>query len=576
MTKTNYLNSGHVFEKDEKLLAFQFNFFNVMLVLAAFFSPLIAYIHKDINIILFYSDMAFSAMSYVLIILLRYDKKCFTLATHLFILTLYITITLVFFLAGEDPTKVIWAPILLASAFLLLGRYYGFLWLLNTLSAYFLGYYIFSEGIGYTLPELVLISISFIVVSTIFDSFREKNNDDNAEMMKINASLLQSTEDLEDFSSLLKERIEEGLIESQNKTKAIQHHLDIINKHVITMRIDTNGLVSNVSQAYCELSGYKKNHYISKPFTILFDINTPMQELKKIWNDLRERKELNFELKNLNQKGDIYWLDVNISSEYTQNNEHIGYLCIAHNISDKKLVLQHQDQLVSQSRHAAMGEMISMIAHQWRQPLGTIAAITTSIKFDIELKDLETEALDEKINKISSQVQHLSSTVDDFRDFFKPTKGIVNTYIHTLVQEAVTLLNHRLDQKVKLIYENKIDMCLALYHNELVQVLINIINNACDIFEEKSLNDAKIIINEFIQDNDIIIEIQDNAGGIDEKIMKHIFDPYFSTKTKNGTGLGLYMSKTIVQDHQKGKLEVCNVEDGVKFSIVLPIDVCKF
>ena len=577
MTKSNYFRSGHTFDEKENLLAFKFYFFNVMLALATFFSPFIAYLHKDISLILFYSDMAFSFSSLVLILLLRYDKRYFTLASYLFIPSLYFTITLVFFLAGNDPTKVIWAPIFFACAFLLQGSVLGAFWLLAILGSYFVGYYVYGEeGIYYSLSELMLISIAFITVSLIFDAFRKKNQLDNNEMMSINADLRDSRDELEAFSSQLERRISEGLIESQNKTQSIQQSLDIINKHVITAHIDVNGLITNVSLAYCNISGYQKNELLAKPFTLLFDRNTPLESLKTLWTDLNEGKEYLGEVKNMDASDVFYWLDMHISPEYTPTNEKIGYVCIAHNITDKKLVMQQQEQLIAQSRHAAMGEMISMIAHQWRQPLATISAITTGISMDISLGSFDENVLNQKIESISKQVQHLSRTVDDFRDFFKPTRGVENTYVHAFVDEAIKLLEHRIDQKVKIIYAEKIDLCLALYRNELVQVLINILNNACDALEENMIKAPCIIIKEYIEDEMVVIEIQDNGGGIDETKIKHVFDPYFSTKTKNGTGLGLYMSKTIVQDHQKGNLEVFNQNKGAMFKISLPISICKF
>lgn len=576
MIKNDYLHSGHIFEKDEKLLAYQFQFFNVMLALATLFSPFIAYLHRGISHVLFYSDMMFSITSLMLILALRISKNNFRLASYLFIPSLYITITLVFFNAGDDPTKVIWAPIFFACAFLLQGGRLGLLWLTAVLVSYFFGFYIYGEeGIYYSLEELFLISIAFITVSMIFNAFRRKNDADNKSMMASNISLQESAATLEAFNKGLELRIADALAESQNKTQAIQNHLDVINQNVITAHIDLNGLITNVSEAYCKVSKYKKAHFISKPFTLLFDIDTPMQELKGIWTDLENEKEYIGDVKGTDARGSSYWLNINISPEYTSAHEHIGYVCIAHDITDKKLVLQQQEQLISQSRHAAMGEMISMIAHQWRQPLATISAIATGVSMDLGLGSLDEKKLEGKIEGISKQVQHLSRTVDDFRDFFKPNKGLENTYVHALLEEAVKLLDHRLGQGIQVIYKEKTDICLALYHNELVQVLINILNNACDELIEREIVDPYISINEYIQDQKVVIEIADNAGGIDGKVIKNIFDPYFSTKTKNGTGLGLYMSKTIVEDHQKGTLEAFNHKSGAMFKISIPLDVCK-
>jgi len=222
-----------------------------------------------------------------------------------------------------------------------------------------------------------------------------------------------------------------------------------------------------------------------------------------------------------------------------------------------------------------MGEMISMIAHQWRQPLATITAITSHISLDIELEQDSPKNTQSKLQDIETQVLHLSSTVEDFRDFFKPTKGIESACISNLTQEAINLLEHKFNQHICVTYEEKTDICLALYKNELIQVLINILNNACDALESNKTENPKILIREYVEDEYVIISIEDNAGGIDEKDLKHIFDPYFSTKTKNGTGLGLYMSKTIVEDHQQGSLQVFNTDKGAKFILSIPLDTCK-
>ena len=319
----------------------------------------------------------------------------------------------------------------------------------------------------------------------------------------------------------------------------------------------------------------KENQFIGKPFTLLFGESTPIEDLKVLWNNLIENKAYRGEVKNIDASDNFYFLDMHISPKFSREGEKVGYLCIAHNITDKKLVLDQQEQLIIQSRHAAMGEMISMIAHQWRQPLGTISAITTGIHMDIALDSLEIKILEEKIESIEKQVQHLSHTVDDFRNFFKPSKGMENVYVNALIEEAIRLLDHRLEN-IEIIYVEQIDLCLYLYRNELVQVLINILNNAYDALMENEIKVPCIRITEYIQDTQVVIEIEDNAGGIEEKTLAQIFDPYFSTKTKNGTGLGLYMSKTIVEDHQKGRLEVFNQGKGAMFKISLPISILSF
>jgi len=572
----NYLHSSHPFSTSEKLLRFQFEFFNIMLSLAILLPPMISYFHADVNTILVYSDNAFSLMSIGIVFLLRKDKKYFSLAGQLFIPSLFLTITCAFFLSGDDASKIVWGPILFACAFLLQGIRSGFIWFIITMASYWLGLIILgSDGLFYNVQELVFVTFAYFTLVVIFAAFKHKNDADNSTLININKILLKQSHELKDFNTKLEQRIEDSLIESQNKTQSIQRHLNLINERVITINISLYGLITNVSSAYCKITKFPKQHFIAAPFTSIFGSYLSTDELKEVWEKLQNEEPYTTEVHNENAHHQSYWLEINISPEYTTKKDHIGYIMIARDISNQKLVLQHQEQLLAQSRHAAMGEMISMIAHQWRQPLATITAITSHITLDIELEQENPESTKSKLQDIDNQVLHLSSTIEDFRDFFKPTKGIENACVTKLTQEALRLLEHKFNKHIKVTYEEQTNISLALYKNELIQVLINILNNACDALESNKTVNPTVLIREYTENEYVIISIEDNAGGINEKDLKHIFDPYFSTKTKNGTGLGLYMSKTIVEDHQQGRLQAFNTENGAKFLLSIPLATCK-
>jgi PAS domain S-box-containing protein len=235
---------------------------------------------------------------------------------------------------------------------------------------------------------------------------------------------------------------------------------------------------------------------------------------------------------------------------------------------------QKETQLLHQSRLAQMGEMISMIAHQWRQPLNTISSYNDTIKLKTILEKLDYETVMDLSKKISTQVQFLSSTIDDFRNFFKPDKDKKKTNLNKITKEVLDIIelslkNNNIKCKTKL----NSDTEFISFENELKQVIINLIKNAEDALIEKNIKNPFISIETYTKDKNIIFEIQDNAFGIDEKIKNKIFEPYFSTKTqKDGTGLGLYMSKIIIEKHCKGKLLVENTEHGAKFTIILKVD----
>lgn len=242
------------------------------------------------------------------------------------------------------------------------------------------------------------------------------------------------------------------------------------------------------------------------------------------------------------------------------------------NFIDITELKKKDEMLVSQSRHAAMGEMIGMIAHQWRQPLSIISMDANNLLIDIGLDDFSETSAKAFAEDVLKQTQHLSSTIDDFRNFFKPDKAISQVRLGDLLDETYKIIKdslstHHIEFKKSYTSESEIDT----YPRELMQVFVNIITNAKDALVEKYNNNAYIEVKVYEDDNFVITDIIDNGIGISQEILPKIFDPYFTTKDeKNGTGLGLYMSKLIIEDHLHGKIEALNLEQGTCFKIKLP------
>jgi C4-dicarboxylate-specific signal transduction histidine kinase len=228
--------------------------------------------------------------------------------------------------------------------------------------------------------------------------------------------------------------------------------------------------------------------------------------------------------------------------------------------------------MFQQSRLAQMGEMISMIAHQWRQPLASVASIIGSLHNKIRLQKIEPILFNQKLNEIAEITQHLSTTIDDFRDFFKSNKQIQKIGVHEVIENSLSIIMPSLVSKgilLKKEYEDAI--VIHTYANEIKQVLLNLIKNAEDALTMNSIKEPWILIRVDEMDTHIVITVEDNAGGIPEAISEKVFDPYFSTKDdKNGTGLGLYMSKTIIDEHCEGELRVRNSTNGATFTMTLP------
>ena len=234
--------------------------------------------------------------------------------------------------------------------------------------------------------------------------------------------------------------------------------------------------------------------------------------------------------------------------------------------------LRKKDKILfRQSRLAQMGEMISMIAHQWRQPLNAISLTSAALELKVKNDQYDKDFFDSRLIRISEYVQHLSSTIEDFRDFFKPDKLKQETTFSKVTDNALALIREGLESKnitVKTEYSCK--GRLFTYTNELLQVVLNLIKNAEDVLVEKKIENPTIKIRCYSDADTATLEIEDNAGGIDESIIQKIFEPYFTTKDEhNGTGLGLYMSKIIIEEHCDGVLSVSNDRDGAVFKIVL-------
>lgn len=250
----------------------------------------------------------------------------------------------------------------------------------------------------------------------------------------------------------------------------------------------------------------------------------------------------------------------------------------------KEIKKSHQKEklLIQQSKMATMGEMLGNIAHQWKQPLSLIAVSNSLIKLNQENKDFSTqEELKKAVNNIDISVKHLSVTIDEFRDFFKPEKEKFYFDLGKIFDKTYELISSQFKDNNIIFIKEINDIQVYGRPNELSQVLINLIKNAKDELVKLNNNHKKLIfVNIYKENSRAIIKIKDNAGGISKNIMNKIFDAYFTTKEeKEGTGIGLYMSRQIIQE-MKGKIEVCNVEFqyenikylGAEFTIYLNLE----
>jgi len=331
------------------------------------------------------------------------------------------------------------------------------------------------------------------------------------------------------------------------------HLSELMPKYQLDNKLSTKKMLQMLRKAHNEIITFqwqhkKQNNEIFWVEITLSPIRLGQEKvLHGIWRNIDDRKKAEQEIYNLN-----YTLESRVKEEVLKNRE-----------KDK--------HMLQQSRLAQMGEMISMIAHQWRQPLSAISATSISLELKAKVGKLNSDVTIKHTQKITKYSQHLSDTIDDFRDFFKPTKNKNHTSYSKLIDSVLNIVQVSIENKdITIIQDLKTDIALETYSNEIKQVILNLFKNSEEILIEKDIQNPYIKVSTYSIDNKHILEVSDNGGGIPTDIIDKVFDPYFSTKLeKNGTGLGLYMSKTIIEEHCGGQLSVSNTSEGAVFKIEL-------
>ncbi|MDD3324591.1 MAG: PAS domain S-box protein [Sulfurospirillaceae bacterium] len=272
------------------------------------------------------------------------------------------------------------------------------------------------------------------------------------------------------------------------------------------------------------------------------------------------------------EKGEKRWVLTNKWPLKDKNNDIVGIFGISRDITEQK---NAQEQLThQQSKMASMGEMMSMITHQWRQPISIVSMIANSIMADVELEEqIKPEALLESMSKINLQVQYLSETINDFRNFFKPDNEKQIEDIKEVVAKTIDIIKKSLDENRISVEIQTPHIEAKIFKNELIQVLINIIINAKDAIVASSGKNGTISIKASQIENLIHISIEDNGGGIPEEFLEKIGNPNITTKESSGTGIGLYMSRLILKNHFNGDISWKNTGNGAIFTATFPANL---
>lgn len=276
-----------------------------------------------------------------------------------------------------------------------------------------------------------------------------------------------------------------------------------------------------------------------------------------------------FLIKKINQKEQIL-IDINKNLEEKITTEIDTRLQIQKEAQAEKE--KSEQILIQQSKLAMMGEMIGNIAHQWRQPLMQLSASIMYLDAYYEKGKLTKERFQKKVSQSISVIEYMSKTIEDFRNYYKPEKQKETFLIKESIDSALFIIDSSLKNSFieTQIYYSDENISINSFKNEFSQALLNIIANAKDILLLRSIKNPKITIHVYEEENHKYIVIEDNAYGIEEDIISKVFEPYFTTKHKSqGTGIGLYMTKMIIENNIGGVIKVENGELGAKFTVIL-------
>lgn len=359
--------------------------------------------------------------------------------------------------------------------------------------------------------------------------------------------------------------------------KLIRFKKAVENSDNIILVTDFDQNITYVNEAFSKTTGYLPKEVIGKKPNILKSNKQSKEFYTELNNTIYSGKKWSGEFINMDKEGKLSYEKASITPVFDNKNNIIEFIAIKLDISNERM---REQLLRQQSKMAAMGEMIQNIAHQWRQPLSVISTISSGMVVQKEFGKTNQDDEIKKLNQIVDTVQYLSTTIDDFKDFFKPNKEKKRFYLNEIYIKTTKIIGSKFKSSNIQIIEQIDSFELISYDNEIIQVLLNILNNARDALELLDTPLKLVFVTIYKSKDNAIIEIKDNARGVPGNILEKIFEPYFTTKHKSqGTGIGLYMSYEMVTKHMKGSLEVENVEysyknstqKGALFTITIPL-----
>jgi len=421
------------------------------------------------------------------------------------------------------------------------------------------------DNLLYIFILLLIMGGIFIIILSFIDYKKE------LKLKLISLELSQEMSKVKELNNSLEKKVEIKVKEIKRSQKYFETIFNTTRDAIAVIDTETKFLFSN--KAYLNLTKLTNTELKQTTFYDLAIEEDREYTLKIVGEAFRRGFYHDLRIKYITKENNI----VETSSDIVaMPDSGASFLLVTRDITlENKLRREkefQEQQLLQQSRLAQMGEMISMIAHQWRQPLAAIGASSAKLRIKAHLNKNSNKLTIESTEKIDALTHHLSQTINDFRNFFKPDKIKSESSYTEMIDSVFDIVTETITTKnITIIKSLKTDAKMNIYVSEVKQVILNLLKNAEDILLDNEIENPTIKISTYKNKNMLILEIIDNAGGVPEDIIDKIFDPYFSTKTnKNGTGLGLYMSKTIIEEHCKGYLTVQNSQGGAIFRISLP------
>ena len=352
--------------------------------------------------------------------------------------------------------------------------------------------------------------------------------------------------------------------------------------------LDKNGLIVRINATELRWLGYTEDEIVGRMKLIDLMPAGSVKRFRETFPVLKSKGQIHdLEQELIRKDGTIMPVSLSATAIYDNKGNFVMSRSTAFDITERKeaeialhaeaaerlrameQIRQKDRIMMHQSRLAAMGEMISNIAHQWRQPLNTLGLVIQRLPFFYDTEEFNREFLESSTNEAMKLIQHMSRTIDDFRGFFKIDKEMIAFDVNQVIRQTISLIEASFKaEQVTISICPEGNPSILGFPNEYSQVLLSILHNARDVFSERKRKKAQVTIHSFMEGETVVVTISDNAGGIAEDIIEQIFDPYFTTKDPDkGTGIGLFIAKNIMETSMKGRLKVRNAVDGAEFRI---------